>query len=262
MWRVTGVTLPAVDVTAHKGRFGHVGVVAGSPGMGGASVLSSIAALRAGAGLVSLVGDVDVARPVEVMSVAPSGDLASLDALVVGPGLAAHEADDVRAFVRHQRKDANAHERTLWTVADAGALTMLDKGDAEVWTPHPGEAARMLGVSVSDVQRDRIAAAHKIAFLKGGVVVLKGHAPVVATGSRVFVVDGDAPALAVAGSGDVLAGIIGAGLGGAFGPGTVDAVVVASVYMHQRAGADISRGALAAEIALRVRDVVESARGA
>lgn len=262
VWRLTGIDLPAVDVTAHKGRFGHVGVVAGRAGMGGAAVLSATAALRAGAGLVTLMGDVDVPRPVEVMAAGDDATL-RLDALVVGPGLSGR-GDDVDVVMRERvqalRARARNDERMVWTVADAGALGVLQAGDADVWTPHPGEAARVLGVAVADVQRDRLAAARALVDRLGGVVVLKGHAPVVATMTRSIVVDGDAPALAVAGSGDVLAGLIAAGLGGAFGPGTVDAVVGASVWLHQRAGAGEARGLLASELAARVRDAIAGAR--
>jgi NAD(P)H-hydrate epimerase len=260
--RLAGLDLPAVDVTAHKGRFGHVGVIAGRAGLGGAAVLSATAALRAGAGLVTLVGDVDVARPVEVMAATASDEAAlRLDALVVGPGLSGGNDDvAIRERVRALREQARADERMVWTVADAGALGVLQAGDADVWTPHPGEAARVLGVAVADVQRDRLAAARTLVDRLGGVVVLKGHAPVVATSTRAIVVDGDAPALAVAGSGDVLAGVIAAGLGGAFGPGTVDAVVCASVQLHQRAGAGEPRGLLASELAARLREAVAGAR--
>jgi NAD(P)H-hydrate epimerase len=262
--RLVGVDLPAVDVTAHKGRFGHVGVIVGRPGLGGAAVLSATSALRAGAGLVTLIGDVDVTRPVEVMAATADDEAAlQLDALVVGPGLSTRGGDGDAAVcerVRRLRAAAVADGRTLWTVADAGALGVLHQGDADVWTPHPGEAARVLASSVADVQRDRLAAARALVDRLGGVVVLKGHAPIVATAARAVVIDGDTPALAVAGSGDVLAGLIAAGLGGALGPGTVDDIVGASVWLHQQAGAGEARGLLASELAARLRGVIAGAR--
>jgi NAD(P)H-hydrate epimerase len=198
------------------------------------------------------------------MSAPRTADVAArLDALVIGPGFDdAVEHEDDRATVRAWRTEHERNERMLWTVADAGAVIALDKGCADVWTPHPGEAARALGTSTSEVQRDRLAAARALVEQKGGVVVLKGHAPVVATATRTVIVEGDAPALAVAGSGDVLAGVIGAGLGGAFGPGTIDDVVCAAVVVHQRAGQGQARGLLASELAARVRDAVASARRA
>ncbi len=262
VFHLDDVKLPVVDVTAHKGRFGHVGVVAGSSGTGGAAILASLGALRAGAGLVTLLGDVDVARPVELMarSLADGDSLApaELDALVVGPGLTT--PGDIKDTVRRWRTQAELAERMLWTVADAGAVGALERGDADVWTPHPGEAAAVLGVSVADVQGDRLAAARRLVDLLGGVVVLKGHAPVVATSSRAVDVSGDAPAHADPGSGDVLAGVIGAGLGGAFGPSSVDGVVVAAVWLHQQAGQGQGRGLLASELAERVRGAVDSSR--
>jgi NAD(P)H-hydrate epimerase len=281
VWHLDTVQLPALDVTAHKGRFGHVGVVAGDPGTGGAAILSALGALRSGAGLVTLLGDVDVPRPIEVMatpftavgprtvaslderSSSPPRPPWSLDAMVVGPGLTGDVATmaHVATGVRSWRTMATDAEQMLWTVADAGAVSGLSRGDADVWTPHPGEAARVLGISVVEVQHDRLATARRLVDVLGGVVVLKGHAPVIATASRLVVVGGDAPALAVAGSGDVLAGVIAAGLGGAFGASAVDAVVIASVWLHQRAGQGQGRGLLASELAERVRGAVAEARG-
>lgn len=264
VYRLDDVTLPAVDGTAHKGRFGHVGVVGGGAGMGGAAVLSALGALRAGAGLVTLVGDVDVQRPVEVMAAGDGafddGRLTGLDGLVIGPGLNGARGAGLRDRLRRLRAAADAAEHTIWTVADAGALSVLERGDADVWTPHPGEAARVLGGTVKDVQRDRVGAARALVERLGGVVVLKGHAPIVATATRAMIVPGDAPALAVAGSGDVLAGVVAAGLAGALGPGTLDSVTAAAVWLHQRAGRGEVRGLLASELAVRVRDAVAGAR--
>ena len=263
VWRLTGLALPGTDPTAHKGRFGHTAIIAGSVGMGGAATLAATAALRAGAGLVTLIGDVDVARPVELMArSAASVTAPGLDALVVGPGLVSSaDVDDATlALVRRLRADADASEGCLWTVADAGAIGVLGKGDADVWTPHPGEAARVLQTTTAAVQADRLAAARALVDLLGGVVVLKGHAPIVASSTGLVIVPGDAPALAVAGSGDVLAGVIGAGLGGAFGPGTVASVVMAAVWLHQQAGRGQARGLLASELAGRVRGAVEACR--
>ena len=121
-------------------------------------------------------------------------------------------------------------------------------------------ANRVLQTTTAAVQADRLAAARALVDVLGGVVVLKGHAPIVASATRLVVVPGDAPALAVAGSGDVLAGVIGAGLGGAFGPGTVESVVMAAVWLHQHAGRGQARGLLASELAGRVRGAVEACR--
>ncbi len=250
VFAVDGVALPEPSPLLHKGSYGHVGVVEGAAGMRGASHLSARAALRAGAGLVTLIGPGDE-RPAEVM--ARSWDQlprerGAVDVIVVGPGLAPDPAV--------KKEIQKAHGEGVRVVADAGALLLLKKGDAECWTPHPGEAARILGVDVKEVQRDRLKAARALVDVLGGVVVLKGAQPVIATSSRCLIVDGRAPALAVAGSGDVLAGVVGACLAGAFGPATIADAVTAGVWLHQQAGKRLRRGAFATELADAVRDAV------
>ena len=248
-----GVTLGAPDSQSHKGSFGHVAVVEGSPRLRGAAWLTARAALRTGAGRVSLFGE-GAGRMPEIMA-ADIADGAGVDVVVVGPGLLAAEVPVV-ALLELRR----AHRVKL--VADAGAIGVLKKGQAQVWTPHPGEAARVLGCSSSDVQGDRIAAARALVDKLGGVVVLKGAQPVVASAQRCVIIDGRAPALAVAGSGDVLAGVIGAVMAGAVGPCLVDDAVVAAVWLHQQAGRGLNRGALAGEIADAVAVAVAGAIGA
>jgi hydroxyethylthiazole kinase-like uncharacterized protein yjeF len=251
------VRLSASSTTAHKGTYGHVGVVVGAPGTAGAALLAARGALRAGAGLVSLLGDDPhgVVRPPEVM-LRPLDDdgLAAVDVVVVGPGLLPERA---RALVPVL---ARARARGARLVADAGALGCLPHGLVEVSTPHPGEAARVLATSSSLVQADRLGAARALVDRLGGVVVLKGAAPVVASSTRVAVVPGGAPALAVGGSGDVLAGVVGAALAGAWGAASVDDAAAAAVWLHQQAGRTASRGALASELADAVAAAVQQAR--
>jgi NAD(P)H-hydrate epimerase len=154
-------------------------------------------------------------------------------------------------------------------VADAGAIGVLVKGQAHVWTPHAGEAGRVLGCTSVEVQRDRLGAANALVEKLGGVVVLKGAQPVVASvvagGQRCVIVDGRAPALAVAGSGDVLAGVIAAVMAGALGSCSLDRYgleqgVIAAVWWHQQAGRRLNRGALAGEIADALPGVRADAR--
>jgi len=253
----------------HKGAFGHVGVASGTTSTEGAAVLSAHAALRAGAGLVSLVGPRAVLAPPEIMR-RVSDDaralVAGLDALVVGPGLGL----DDEAAARARALVAAAASAGAPVVVDADALAPLaDAGVAApaVFTPHPGEAARLLGTTTRSVQSDRIAAVtalgdmlgKKLGKKLGGqvgdtVVVLKGACPLVhARGEGVFVVEGGTPALAVAGSGDVLAGLIGALL--ARGERPLLAALV-GVVVHQAAGRACAlrspRGHLASEIALEL----------
>lgn len=253
VFAVDAVHLPPPSPLAHKGSYGHVGVVEGTSGLRGASHLSARAALRAGAGLVTLIGAGDQ-RPAEVM--ARSWDQlprerGAVDVIVAGPGLTPDPAV--------KKELQKAHNEGVRVVADAGALLLLKKGEAECWTPHPGEAARILGVDVKEVQRDRLKAARALVDALGGVVVLKGAQPVVATSSRCLIVDGRAPALAVAGSGDVLAGVVGACLAGAFGAATIADAVTTGVWLHQQAGKRLTRGAFATELADAVAAVVRGA---
>lgn len=242
--------VPPVDARAHKGRFGHVGVIEGEPERAGAAHLAARAALRSGCGLCTLVVDDAPGRPPapELMvraQASPAAIAAAFDALVVGPGLGARAAR-ARALL-----EACATADTP-VVVDAEALDALAGAPIPklraVCTPHPGEAARLLGKSSQAVQDDRLAAAAALVELLGAVVVLKGACPVVACpGEAPVIVEGGAPALAVAGSGDVLAGCLGALLGR--GLDARDAALVGS-EAHQRAGARLGqRGALASEIA-------------
>ncbi|HET9483524.1 MAG TPA: NAD(P)H-hydrate dehydratase [Xanthomonadales bacterium] len=210
--------LPRRARGAHKGDFGHVLVVGGERGYGGAARLAAEAALRSGAGLASLatraehVAPVLAARP-EIMvravetprELAPLAERASV--IAVGPGLG--RAEWGRALL-HACLDA---DRAL--VLDADALNLLAEAPrflpaGTILTPHPGEAGRLLGTDARAVQRDRYGAACAIARLLRCVVVLKGAGTIVADGERFVVGPGGNPALATGGSGDVLTGIIAA----------------------------------------------------
>ena len=242
--------VPPVDVRAHKGRFGHVGVVEGEPERAGAAHLAARAALRTGCGLCTIVVERQPGRPPapELMvrtDARPAEIAAAFDAVVLGPGLGAR-ADRARPVL-----EALAAAGTP-AVVDAEALDALAGVPIAalrfICTPHPGEAARLLGTSSEAVQRDRLGAAHALVEKLGAVVVLKGACPVVACpGEAPVILEGGAPALAVAGSGDVLAGCLGALLARGLAPR--DAALVGA-EAHQRAGARLgSRGALASEIA-------------
>jgi NAD(P)H-hydrate epimerase len=234
-------------------------VVGGSPGMTGAAVLASRGVLRGGAGRVSCV-KLDVADlPAEVTTTVLDPDALGvfvrdtrISALVVGPGLSADETG------RRWLDAALALERPL--VLDAGALTLLGDGVERlkartfhtVLTPHPAELGRLLGVSAVDVQRDRIGRALAVASTSGAVVVHKGARTVVVTpDGDVGVVLCGHPVLATGGTGDVLAGIVGALLGKgleAFNAARLGAL------LHARAGELCAatagpEGVLASEIA-------------
>jgi hydroxyethylthiazole kinase-like uncharacterized protein yjeF len=210
---------------AHKSSEGHVAVVAGSPGKIGAPQLVARGAMRAGAALATIVTWPEAATLIEghvleVMTAridpAKPGDsldatLAGKDAVVVGPGFGL--GDDARAAVEYVLASWRGP-----VVVDADALSMF-AGRPSVFmaskkvilTPHPGELAKLLGVTTDAVEADRFRAAREIVAASGAVVVLKGaHTIVASPDSRLAVTPIACPALATAGSGDVLGGIIGA----------------------------------------------------
>lgn len=252
--------------SAHKGRFGHVLVVGGDLGMGGAGLLAAESALRAGAGLVSLATREEhvpaalVRRP-EVMcaGVASANQLRALveraEVCVVGPGLGRGAwAGSLLSAV------AGAGCVQVW---DADALNLLAEGRARapregVITPHPGEAARLLGIATAEVQADRPAAARALAERFGLVAILKGAGSLVAApDGRLALCDRGHPAMAGAGLGDVLAGLVGALLAQGLVP--FEAACLA-VWLHARAGerlAEQGRGLAAGDLPPTIRLLLE-----
>ncbi len=242
---------------AHKGERGHLGIVGGSAGTPGAAVLAGSAALRAGAGLVTIVAaDPEVqaqllAHRPELMVTAPADPPApAAGALVVGPGLTA--ASERTGLAKLYREDPRP---AVW---DASALIEIpgaEVGGPRVLTPHPAEAARLLSLrtdskwTAAEVQADRVTAARALAACTGAIAIIKGEGTVVADGSRVAIAVSGCPALATAGTGDCLAGLIGAlmvrGL-------DAWAAACAGVHVHGVAGelADAKRlGAVALDVA-------------
>lgn len=203
---------------AHKGSSGHVLVVGGDLGMGGAALLCSEAALKTGAGLVSLATRAEhltasLVRHPEIMAknVNNAADLARLIAkasvLALGPGLGQ------QPWGQQLYQAALASGKPI--VLDADGLNLLALATAGlncpqpcVITPHPAEAARLLGVTTAQVQQDRVAAARALVAKTGAVVVLKGAGSIVASAGQVFIATVGNPMLATAGSGDVLCGLI------------------------------------------------------
>ena len=209
---------PARRVDGHKGTFGHVAIFAGSEGYHGAAVLASRGALRARPGLVSVFCDKAVYLPVASQSQAAMVHTfgarvpESCSATVIGPGLAhADLGDDWKDYVNEQWKTSS-----LPVVIDASALDWIQPGSTplnsrRVLTPHPGEAARLLGINASAVQENRVSALREISAKYGNCwVVLKGHQTLIGRNSgEVFVNSSGDPYLAQGGSGDVLAGFMG-----------------------------------------------------
>ncbi|HEU4665070.1 MAG TPA: NAD(P)H-hydrate dehydratase, partial [Dokdonella sp.] len=214
-----GRVLPPRCANSNKANFGHVLAVGGDEGFGGAIRLTGEAALRCGAGLVSIatraahVVAIQATRP-ELMArgiddaaaLAPLLERASV--LALGPGLG------VRDWGRSLFDAALASGKRL--VLDADALNVLAAAPRPlpavvVLTPHPGEAARLLGCDVASVQRDRFAAARELARMHSAIVVLKGAGSLVAApDGRVAVCPWGNPGMASAGMGDVLTGVVAA----------------------------------------------------
>ncbi len=260
---VVASALPRRERTAHKGRHGHVLVIGGAAGMGGAVRLAGEAALRAGAGLVTVAADARSlhalsARP-ELMShaLAGPGDVAPVveraTVIAVGPGLGQSPwAQEILAAALAAQKPM---------VVDADALNLLALAPARrranwVLTPHPGEAARLLGSTVADVQADRCAAARELQARYGGSVVLKGAGSIVQDEhSTGWLCDRGNPGMAAAGMGDVLTGVI-AGI--AAQCGDLALAARAGVFVHADAG-DRAAGS-AGERGLLASDVIEHLR--
>ncbi|OBY93115.1 bifunctional ADP-dependent (S)-NAD(P)H-hydrate dehydratase/NAD(P)H-hydrate epimerase [Pseudomonas sp. AU11447] len=268
--RLAPASLPLLATrpkAAHKGLFGHVLVVGGDTGLGGAVLLAAESALRCGAGLVSLATRVAhvpavLARRPELMArgVSSSAELLRLaeraDVLVVGPGVGRDAWGRVLVSAA-----ASLERRQVW---DADALNLLAEervarpsGDWVI-TPHPAEAARLLGISTAEVQADRPKAALALAQRYQAVVVLKGVGSLIASpDGRLALCDHGHPAMAGAGLGDVLSGILGALL--AQGLPAFDAACLA-VWLHARAGESLGaqgRGLAAADLIPAVRQLLE-----
>jgi len=256
--------LPRRHRGAHKGEHGHVLVIGGGPGMPGAARLAAEAALRAGAGLVTVAvhpssAGVVAQRP-ELMCNATggAGDLAPAleraTLLAIGPGLG--RSDWARELL------AAALESGRPAVVDADALNLLADAprcsDRWVLTPHPGEAARLLGVSSREVQGDRLSSLRALQARYGGTVVLKGAGSLVLSpGELPRLCDRGNPGMATAGMGDVLTGVI-AGI--AAQCGDLAAAARAGVFVHAQAG-DLAarrgeRGLVAGDVLDQVRACV------
>jgi len=252
----------------NKGDFGSVAIVGGAPGMVGAVLLAARAAIRLGAGkvFVDCIGAPELRfDPIQPeLMFRSERDLPSVDVLVVGCGL----GTDAPAQARMER--ALAHPGPA--IFDADALNcmaanvglgarMRSRTAASVLTPHPGEAARLLATDTSAVQQDRVRSALALAQQYRAVVVLKGAGSIIAEPSGRYAINPTGgPALASAGTGDVLAGMIGALLAQ---QAECAIAVRAAVWLHGRAadlhGAD--SGLTASEVAPLAARALAELRG-
>jgi len=230
---------------SHKGDFGHVLIVAGSLGKTGAAHLSAMGALRSGAGLVT------VATPAEclpiVATMAPEYMTIALDSvealldiardvIAIGPGLG--QAPDTRAFV----KSLVEHATTPLVIDADGLNAFADdpdrltgrEGRDVIITPHPGEMARLVGMSTEEVQSSRLDIARNFAAAHHLYVVLKGHRTLIATpDEKVFINPTGNPGMASGGMGDVLTGMVAACLAQLL---DAEAACKLAVYLHGMAG--------------------------
>jgi len=257
--------LPPRARSAHKGSNGRLLLVGGGPGMAGAIRLAGEAALRVGAGLVYVATHPDnvvsvlAGRPEiicrGVRSAVELDELLGMaDAVVLGPGLG--QTAWARPLWRHVLASP------LPLVADADALNLLamepHKRTSWVLTPHPGEAARLLGLdSPAQVQRDRHSAVRALAKRYAAVVVLKGAHSLVSTPAvdeAIAVCDRGNPGMATAGMGDVLSGVLGGLLVQTRGlVGSVRAGVLLHALAGDAAAAPGERGTLAADLLPELR---------
>ena len=272
--------LPARRREAHKGDFGRVLVVAGSRGMVGAAALAGDAALRAGAGLVT-VATPESAYPIlaakitcctthplletgaGTLSQRALNDILELaeafDAVALGPGLGNHRETSrlVRGLVGGLRKPLIVDADGLNALSEeTGILKRVES--PRVLTPHPGEMARLIGgVTAKEVQQARNETAWRFAVEHGAIVALKGQGTVVTDGQSLFTNTTGNPGMATGGAGDVLTGVIAALI--AQGLEAFDAAVL-GVHVHGLAG-DLAAKQLG-EVSLMASDLLDHLPGA
>ena len=214
--------LPVREPCSHKGSFGQVFIWASQPHMEGACLLASLGALRSGAGLVSIVGREAIdsirtrANPEVMCQPVPkdfwSGPSKANQILVMGPGIGTGE---------QAMKDVESALNSNWPlVLDADALNLIAQKKFQevlknrkapvIVTPHPGEATRLLGCDVPEIESDRYAAVLSLSQQLGQTILLKGRGTLVCESDQVYVVNNGNPIQAKGGSGDVLSGMIGA----------------------------------------------------
>jgi len=272
-----GRALPRRPRNAHKGSFGHVLVVAGSEGKSGAAHLASLAAVRAGAGLVTLacpagLGEVLEIKTTEVMTVPvpDTGDralsseargeilalAAERDVVAMGPGIGLHR--ETVALVQALAAGIagplviDADGLNAFAEDPAGLAVLKGREAPTILTPHPGEAARLLGSSPAEINGDRVGAARELSSRTASVVLLKGASSVVAdVDGGVIINPTGGPGLATGGTGDVLTGVVAAHLAQGLEP--LEAAAMGA-YLHGAAADELelrqgAAGLLAGELA-------------
>jgi len=261
-----GVLQPRVR-NSHKGDYGSVGIIGGDHGMVGAALLAARAALKLGTGRVyigTLVRNellVDAQQPeLMIRSADEVLKLGHLSCLAIGPGLG--QMPDAAFYL------GVALESPLPLVLDADALNLVAAGTRlaetlrarsapSLLTPHPAEAARLLGTSIREVQNDRVGAAIRLADTFDSLVVLKGAGSICAAPKESWHINTSGnPGMASAGMGDVLTGMIAALLSQGAEPKTA---LLAAVYLHG-AAADRAVAGGAGPVGLTASETIEAAR--
>jgi NAD(P)H-hydrate epimerase len=267
--------VPVREPDSHKGTYGHALVMAGSRGKTGAAILASRAAIRSGAGLVTLaaarpLNDIFATALVEVMTeplpsnaaeeIQPLGDeewrrlLARKDALLFGPGIGVNDA------TRSMLLWLLSNLEIPWVI-DADGLNNLalevdrlrSAKTPPILTPHPGEMARLIAKDTTIVNQKRVEVARSFAMEHGCHVVLKGARTVIATTEgKIFINSTGNPGMATGGMGDVLAGMLTALLGQGFSP--EDAMKL-GVYLHGFVGDRVA--AKKGQIGLIASDIID-----
>ncbi len=266
VWSELKHLLPRRQRDAHKGDYGHVLVIGGDYGMGGAVRMAAEAAMRVGAGLVSVatrpehVSVVTGSRP-EIMchQVANGDDLKALlkrvSVVVIGPGLG--KSDWAKNLL------ATVLSSSLPKVLDADALNLLSqnpvKRDDWILTPHPGEASRLLDKSCQALQVDRFTAVKELQQRYGGVTILKGVGTIIAADNVIpKVCSAGNPGMATGGMGDILSGVVGGLLAQKLSllSAAELAVLVHSMAADCAAAEGGERGLLASDLLKHLRELV------
>ena len=253
---------------SHKGNFGHVLVVGGNHGMGGAVRITAEAALRTGAGLVSVITRSENAQTIlkirpEIMAHALESDhknlphiIDSVDVIAIGPGLGQDQwAKGLYDAVLESNKPL---------ILDADALNILAQNPQQkedwVLTPHPGEAARLLACSNSEIQSDRLKSLKKLCDAFGGVVLLKGQNTLIGRKENTpYMISAGNPGMSTAGMGDLLTGIISA-LYAQFRDQDLQLLTSVSALIHSTAGDRAARsgerGIIATDLFVELKDLL------
>jgi NAD(P)H-hydrate epimerase len=255
--------LPKRKKNSHKGEFGHIAIVGGGPGMHGAVCIAGEAALRSGAGKVSIFTHISHnsliadAKPELIFNFFEEVDeikpmLLGVDVIVIGPGLGTNK------WAREVFESITDIDCPM--IVDADALNILSKKPIkqENWilTPHPGEAGRLLGISSKKMQQNRFSSLNNLIEKYHGVIVLKGHHTLIGSNDSVpcVCVKGN-PGMASAGMGDALTGIIASMIGQGM---PLNIAASLGVEIHAKAG---DRAATKGQRGLLAGDLINELRG-